>query len=223
MILTPNFGKRDSDTAHPGFLVTVPSEADIDSVLTPGFYRKYATVVGDYDKAPQAVLNGVLCSEWELNLSLTCGGATLSEVNTVLEYTGAAGSDAENIADKVNGYHVISYSGTASEGPPYPSADVSLDLLIGDVSLVRWEWTDRLWTLPIYAFLSADDGTNSGAWSIGYETSPGAFGAALGGVAFSFCGEPVTLYETGVSAASVMGSISLVPKKWLTVNRLPVP
>lgn len=220
MILIPNLGGLNLARDHFGFLAKVPTEADIDSVVTPGLTRKYATVDGAYDFVPQAVLNGVLASEWTLDVSLNCGAATLSVVAQTLKYDGGALSDAESIGDKAygKGSHVITYNGSATSG----SSDVSLSLEIGSMSLVRWEWTDELWTLPIYADLNADDGTNAGAWAVGWETNPGTFGTASG-VTFTFCGETVSLYDVGSSVATVTGSISLVPSKWLTVNPIAVP
>lgn len=231
MILMPNIGKamlstsveRPFPVAHPGFLYAPDSEEDIDSVLTGGFYRKYLTVKSGYDRAPLETLNAILCSEWELNVSLTMGAAVITETDLAIKYTGAIGSDVECIADKAGskGSHSIQYdSGSVSSG----TDAISCTIAIGG-NVVLWEQTDKVWTVPLVVDLSVSTSLGVGRFAIGLNNLTSPYGTELPGVIATFCGTPFKLYDilSPPSAVSPTGAISLVPKKWLTITPLPVP
>ena len=192
----------------------------------PVNYSKYITSPGTYYAPPREVMSTVLASEWEMDLSLTFGSASLSETGKILRHSkfGDEGDnnpddDVETINDKIAGYTPITFSDNNESGEDF----ISFEILIGTISDIEWDWTRKEWTVPISMTISCsntpedpeDEGTN-GTFGLGLR-SGSAWGPEMSGITINCFEQQFHPYDRQEreSTAFPSGSITLTPVKYL--------
>lgn len=213
---------------HPALLGKANSFENYEEDLFPIYYYKYITVAGTYYAPPREVVATMLASEWTLDLSLTFGGASLSENGKLLKYSqdGNEGDnnpddDIKTIKDKINsGFTSITFS----DSDESDEDSISFSIQIGSLADIMWDWTLKKWTVPITMSLACsnspedveegEEGTG-GVWGLGNKVDP--WGSALSSVPINLFGNQYYAYDRTQegSTAFPSGSITLTAVKYL--------
>lgn len=213
---------------HPALLAKANSFENYEESQQPILFLKYITVAGTYYAPPREVVATMLASEWTLDLSLTFGGASLSESGKLLKYSqdGDEGDnnpddDIKTIKDKINsGFTSITFS----DSDESDEDSISFSIQIGSLADIMWDWTLKKWTVPITMSLACsnspedveegEEGTG-GVWGLGNKVDP--WGSALSSVPINLFGNQYYAYDRTQegSTAFPSGSITLTAVKYL--------
>lgn len=215
MLLIPNNTNRiDAGVAprgipHPAFIYNPVYLDDVDDLESP-FYIKLHRITGEFAIPPKAVLNAALCDEWQLDMAISFGSASISETALSLPVTSTIGKKAG--ADYTD---TASYTNSDTSGDFY--VDLSID--IGDLSRLAWGRVAGQWSLPLSISVSASDaGTMVSSTYHAGVSIPAPFGASYAGIVISICGETVLLYDVSGQDAAPTGTITLTPLSWLPTH-----
>lgn len=224
----PNFYSNDR-WVHPSILSSsrpLSSENYEESEALVTFtYKKYITFPGTYYAPPREVVATMLASEWELDLSLNFGSASLTETGKILKYSkvGDEGDtnpddDVETINDKINTlYNPITFSDNNESGED----SIYFEILIGTIPDIEWDWTLKEWTVPIAMTISCGNNPEEGEGTSGYfglgRKSGSAWGSELSGVTINCFQKQFHPFDNSdlPSDAFPSGSITLTPIKYL--------
>lgn len=216
MILIPNFANRAPSDGVSNAVLSFP--VSIETVSTNptflgdvddrggGFEIRQHRIASSVYRCPVPVLNAVLCDDWQLDVNVSIGTATLTATAQSLTISSTIGKrSGQDRSD------TASYSGSATNGPDSVSVDI-------DVTLANYYFgrTLKQWSLPIYINIG---GVNC-QFSIGRQVASGTTGASYSGVTITVAGETVLLYDTllGGSSEFPTGTITMTPVSWLPLS-----